>query len=707
MVCITKIIFNRIELCYSMKIKIHWFCKASPLLALFIFHSFISYPQQRFLDSSNHLLRTGNQAEWAEFENIPVQKELTILFNTHNQSEQALSLRQYDVKQDWNILLNDQKIGSLVTDGNAMRTYFKLLPGKLKNGENKLTIQASTNIPDDIMVSEFVLHEQPVGQLLTQAAIEIEIIDRKTNKPIPARITIVDSEKILQSTGTKPTDQLAVRPGFIYTANGKAFIPVPAGKYIIYAGRGFEYSVDSATFNLKAGQQVIKKFILRREVETSGWVSSDTHIHTLTHSGHGDASDRERAVTIAGEGIELPIITEHNLVPDFGSVAKAMKLDSFFTSVHGDEVTTAVGHFNTFPLMSGGTIPNSKVTDWKMLSENLSQKENTIVILNHGRDIHNGFRPFDQKKHIAIAGLNLDHWKLPANAMEVVNSGALQDEPMRLFNDWFGMMNRGFILTPVGASDSHDVSRYLVGQARTYIRAVDTYPGNINIEEAVKNFRQGRVMISFGLLTKVIVNKKFGPGDLVPSSKGSIVEVEVAGPSWIKAEQVSLYANGIKIREEKISNGNGSGTKWKGKWKLTHHEQDVFLVVIAEGSGEYLPFWPIVKPFQPVSNSWKPYTLGSSGAIWIDVDRDGKRTPAYEYAKNIISRSGKDVTVIIKDLEKYDEAVAIQAAAVLHEEGVNLSGNVVLSALSTAGIAIKEGFRKFQEAWLESKNQLK
>ena len=61
--------------------------------------------------------------------------------------------------------------------------------------------------------------------------------------------------------------------------------------------------------------------------------------------------------------------------------------------------------------------------------------------------------------------------------MEVVNSGAQQTDVMRPFRDWFGLLNHGLALTPVGASDSHDVSRYIVGQGRTYIRCQSDQPG--------------------------------------------------------------------------------------------------------------------------------------------------------------------------------------------------------------------------------------
>src|SRR4051812_33528306 len=84
-------------------------------------------------------------------------------------------------------------------------------------------------------------------------------------------------------------------------------------------------------------------------------------------------------------------------------------------------------------------------------------------------------------------GENLNGWQLRANAMEVVNSGAQQTDMLRLVQDWFGLLNRGVNLTPVGSSDSHDVSRYIVGQGRTYIRCKDDRPGEIPVKEAVES----------------------------------------------------------------------------------------------------------------------------------------------------------------------------------------------------------------------------
>ena len=687
-----------------------WTCSSlanlsSVVTTLLILLATITSAQTRVLDSSSHHLRNGNEPEWDEFANSHPKKELVISFDVSSKNEHTLSITQYDVKQNWNILLNDQKIGSLVVDGNQMRTYFKLAPELLISGKNKLAIQPASTVIDDIVISEITIDERPFEEVLGESTVHVDVIEGKTNKLIPARITIVDKKGILQSTATKMEEHVAVRPGFVYTGSGKASLLLPHGEYIIYAGRGFEYSVDSVVIRLTAGEKLIRRLVLEREVPTDGLLSSDTHIHTLTHSGHGDATDKERALTIAGEGIELPVITEHNKIADFSKTVSKLRLDSTFTFITGDEVTTAIGHFNVFPFRIHDVVPDHKVKSWNELSKNFSVADSQVIILNHGRDIHNGFRPFDPKRQVSIAGLSLDDWEIPANAMEIVNSGALLDDPMRLFHDWFGLLNRGYRVTPVGASDSHDVSRYLIGQARTYIKTVSDNSGEADISEALRNLRQGKVMVSFGLLPKVTVNKKYGPGENVLLSKNTVIDIEVAGPGWVKAERVSLYANGIKIREEHIKNGSTAGTKWKAQWKLPRQKNDVYLVVVTEGRGDHLPYWPIVKPFQPISKSWRPYTMGSTGAVWIDSDGDGKISSAFDYANELTRRFEKDYASLINALSSYDEAVSVQAAALLYKKGIDLSSLPVTNALSKASSSTREGFKKFIEALPKTKRE--
>src|SRR5690606_18793259 len=236
-----------------------------------------------------------------------------------------------------------------------------------------------------------------------------------------------------------------VRPGYVYTGTGRAHITLPAGKYTLYAGRGFEYGVDSIRLELKPRQNIEKTFRIRREVETHGWVSCDTHIHTLTHSGHGDASLEDRVITIAGEGIELPVITDHNINADLKPVAQKLSLDNYFTPVTGNELTTKVGHFIAFPTVAGSPAIDHRAGDWNGIIEAMAVDEKIeVVILNHAQDVHNGFIPFGSDHHLSAAGIDTRGWRFPANAMEVINSGSQQTDIMQLYQDWFGMLNRGY-----------------------------------------------------------------------------------------------------------------------------------------------------------------------------------------------------------------------------------------------------------------------
>ena len=308
-----------------------------------------------------------------------------------------------------------------------------------------------------------------------------------------------------------------------------------------------------------------------------------------------------------------------------------------------------------------------------------------------------------------ITGENLDGWELLAGAMEVINSGAQQTDVMRLFFDWFGLLNRGLDLTPVGASDSHDVSRYIVGQARTYVRCKDDKPGEIDIGEVVRSFQEGRVLVSCGLLCEITVNDKYAPGDLVPAGELK-VSAQVSGPSWVSADHVALYANGIKVREETIPKAwraARSGVIWTGEWILPKPKHDIHLVAIATGPGVTELYWPIAKPYQPTDISVRKKVIGCTGAVWVDADSNGKRTSAFDYAMRIHKESGGKWQGVVKALAGYDESVAAQAASLLRADGVSLNDPAVRDAARQAGEQVGRGFAAYWDAWRASQIALR
>lgn len=652
---------------------------------------------ERVLDSKLHHLRQGSVAEWSDFPKEAEGPSWLLRFQSErNDVEWTLRLRQQDVRQTWNVILNGKVLGRLQIDENDTVICLPVPASSLLKGENTLKIEQVGKVPDDIRVGVVTLHEQPVQNVLSESTVEVSVTE--SGQPVPCRLTILDAQGALMTAGAVSGNGLAVRPGVIYTATGHARFGLPAGTYTVVAGRGFAYGIDSVRVKLATGEVVRKKMSIRREVKTPGFVSCDTHIHTLTFSGHGDATIEERMVTLAGEDIDLPIATDHNRHIDYEAFAKKAGVRKYFTPVVGNEVTTAVGHFNIFPVPADAPLPDFKLKDWKGISDDIRAKTAAkVVILNHPRDLHSGFRPFGPERFIALTGERVDGLELSANAMEVVNSGAQQTDVIRTLHDWFGLLNRGTIMTPVGSSDSHDVSRFLVGQGRTYIHAKSLNPGNIDVNEAVHNFLQGRVMVSCGLLAEITVNDKYGPGDLVPASDQVKVAVRVLGPSWVQADKIELFANGHKIRESKIGREDGSeGVNWSGVWTLPRFRHDVFLVAVATGPGVTALHWPIAKPYQPTSPQVDRRVIGATGAVWVDGDGDGKRTPAFGYAQRLIADAGTRPEVLVQALSDYDEAVAVQAASGLRAR------KMTIDLPKTAAPHVARAFQAYTEALRES-----
>ncbi|HYJ39031.1 MAG TPA: hypothetical protein VEV87_10455, partial [Chitinophagaceae bacterium] len=134
--------------------------------------------QKQILDSSMHHLRNGKEAEWVNFSRLPVQANLIIYFPANrNEADYTLSLNQNDVKQFWRLILNNRIIDSLVVDENPMKTFFSIPSGFLLQGNNELKIEPSSEINDDIEVGEIMLDERPINEVLTEAHLDIEVID--------------------------------------------------------------------------------------------------------------------------------------------------------------------------------------------------------------------------------------------------------------------------------------------------------------------------------------------------------------------------------------------------------------------------------------------------------------------------------------------------------------------------------------------------
>ena len=660
-------------------------------------------PADLVLTGRLHHLRLGPAREWSDFPAEAEGPSLVLRFDgASNARERTLRLRHRDVKAAWRVRLNDVELARLAADEADTVSFLAVPRGTLKAGANELRIDGPANAVDDVMIGEIRLLDAPRSAVVSDATVDLTVRDAATGRPMPSRLTVTDEAGALVALGTASDATHAVRPGVVYTATGTARVQLPAGRYVIHAGRGFEYGVARIAVDLASGQRVAHRLTIRREVDTRGWAAMDTHVHTATFARHGDATIAERMITLAGEGIELPVSTEHDTRVDLASPARAAGALRWFTPILGTEVTTpALGHFNVFPLAASGGALDRRTAGWSQLATAVDTLPGApVVVLNHGRDVHGGFRPLDPSRHIGIAGEDLDGWRLPATAMEIVNSGAVMSDALALTRDWFGFLNRGVRVTPVGSSDSHDVARYIVGQGRTYVRVDDRRPDALDRDAAIASVRRGAVSVSYGLLTEIEISGR-GPGDLVPARGPLAVRIRVKGPGWTRVDRVALYANGVRVREEAISGGNAAGIKWQSTWRLPTPSHDLHLVAVATGPGVTAAYWPMAKPYQPTSPEFTPYVLGVSGAVFVDGDGTGTFESAIDYARRELA-AAPEPSQLAARLDRYDAAVAIQGASLLRARDPATFDSAIAAMLSTASPPVARGLRDYVDAWRAS-----
>lgn len=660
----------------------------------------------------------GPNREWSIFEGRkPHGTELRLKFDSKpNSREHTLLIRQDDVKQDWTVTLNGKKLGSLFLMEADLFHTLPIPANLLRSGDNELHIASKS--ADDIFIHSLSIGDDAKTNLLNVGTLTINVKD-STGASIPARVTIVDTNGSLAAMTAGPGTNIAVRPGVAYIGSDPARLALFPGNYTIYATRGSEYSLGKTEVTLGSVPQAIT-LTLSREVNTAGWFCSDTHIHTLALSKHGDSLLHERAITLAAEAIELPIATEHNLHADYTPAARDLGLLRYFTAVPGNEVTTTNGHFNIFPVSLPLPPIDHTKTRWPDLLERIRQSPGVrFAILNHPTDTHSGFTPFAATNLNPITGKNLrGDFDFTFDAMELINSGAMRTDWMEPIRAWFALLNRGYRIVGIGSSDCHDVSRFIVGQGRTYIQGEDSDPGKIDIQKACDALKQGRAVVSLGLFlqlrisdapdaldapqltTGVLPASASGIGDFhTGSSKFFEVTASVDFPAWMNPEgrtTATLYANGRPLTIFPFDLAKKPGQPLAFKARFPKPKADTWYVLVADLPGVTNAYWSISRPYQPSSPEWNPAMIGITNPIWLDADGDGRFTPPRKTAESLVNTAGGPIPhQLVEALGEYDWATAIHAAELLRDAGVNLTSSDFQKLLAETKPEIQHAFADY------------
>lgn len=496
---------------------------------------------------------------------------------------------------------------------------------------------------------------------------------RGTNgRLMPGRLTFVRKAgeilDLFPGVDARP-DNLAVRRNVVYCLSGEDAITVPVGEYTAYATRGIEYSQAMQVVRIEAGQELEWHPVLKHDVSTGGWISGDFHLHTLTHSGHGDSNMKERVISLIGEGVEFAVATDHNHNTDYEPTMKELGAEDEMKAVVGNEVSTPIGHINAFPLDATSEVIDAGLTDAAKLFKLIREQTNPhgvkpVIQLNHPR--WSGIDYFTIMGLDPITGLS-DHpnWSANFDTIELLNenegwgyhdadtAGELYvgSGMHSVLQDWYNLLNLGQRYFAVGNSDSHTVHHAFAGYPRNFVRSSTDNPSRIDPAEIARALKAGRSFTSLGPFMDFRVNGQES-GEIVRVTEHNIaVTVKLQAPSWIFLDRVKVILNGdlyktIDVEPFVLEDGS---IRWPTARAVVQVHRDSWVHVIVEGDHSLDPIVAGKRPVLP---------LAISNPIWIQTDNDGAQTSTWTWA---ISESATRKT--LDGLRPNDAAMVLQAGA--------------------------------------------
>lgn len=349
-----------------------------------------------------------------------------------------------------------------------------------------------------------------------------------------------------------------------HSETGRFRVPLPPGQYAIIVTRGIEYSHLSNTITLAAEQTVAVKGVLRRLVDTTGWVSADYHNHT-TQSGDNICGTDDRIINLAAEHIEFAPTTEHNRLYDWRPHIEKLGLTNDVQTVCGLELTGSGPHLNAFPFRvmpftqdNGAPVwhPDPRISaitlrDWQ------GAEPDRWVQINHPDMVHDFIdRDGDGRAEGGFQGL-----AQLVDGIETQNGDAseiLAGRPFRVVRDdqggervayirefiWLQLLNREHRYAAVAVNDAHYVHGGGVGGWRMYLPSRSDTPSEIDWRENVRHAKAGRIILTTGPFLQVQTEDGTLPGGSTRARGSLNLKVRVQCTDWLDIDRVQVLVNG-------------------------------------------------------------------------------------------------------------------------------------------------------------------
>jgi hypothetical protein len=381
---------------------------------------------------------------------------------------------------------------------------------------------------------------------------------------IPARVTVVGFDPSPEVVLTGDMSGFGIQSGLFsdpfkdpipfgvvysdYTdSSGSVSFDLEPATYRIFVSRGTEYSSHNEEVILSAGGSETVNATLHRVLDTTGFVSSDFHVHQI-NSPDSRVSHNDRASQYAGEGVENLVMTDHDAHADISTEIVSLGLTSSLASTVGEEITSFdTGHYNSYPRDVDATRPSGGSTDWsgaetagedfpsfgnwvltpaEIYTAAVTDPNNTAatvaVQINH---IDSHFDPLEIDTGVdppsdALTNAEAAAFRLPPDtefffqfpALEVWN-GYNRSHALNEFLDgrigvWMNLLNQGrghssqaagYGPTAIADTDSHAYTNLRSGGARSWTASPSDAIAGIDGEDVAEAVMDGRAVGGQGI----------------------------------------------------------------------------------------------------------------------------------------------------------------------------------------------------------------
>ncbi len=208
--------------------------------------------------------------------------------------------------------------------------------------------------------------------LPTPARIRLHAVDA-SGASLPAKCTVVlvdaQGQPVWRDGGRRTYFGQGRLGGGVQVLNqsmtGQFDIAVPAGNYQVVVSHGPEWGRFAKNYAVQAGGNVDERAVLARQIDSTGWVSGDFHLHAEPSFDSGMPLG-QRVQSIVAEGVDYVASTDHDVISDYTPFIRQLGLDQWLKAVVGAEVTTLeIGHYIGFPLQyHQSDLPSHGSVDW-------------------------------------------------------------------------------------------------------------------------------------------------------------------------------------------------------------------------------------------------------------------------------------------------------------------------------------------------------